>query len=59
MNNEWICPSHWRVVPAATRQLHAAAKRKAKRAKTLAALLVFLRIWRRAKRQAIEGASGI
>ncbi|TPL40635.1 hypothetical protein [Mesorhizobium sp. B2-4-6] len=56
---EWICADHWRAIPPATRQLHAAAKRKAKRVKTLMALLVFLRVWNRAKRQAIEGAAGI
>lgn len=59
LEEEWVCHDHWRAVPAATRRLLAAARRKVKRFKTLSALLVFSRIWRRAKRQAIEGAAGI
>ncbi|TGQ24448.1 hypothetical protein EN857_34195, partial [Mesorhizobium sp. M4B.F.Ca.ET.214.01.1.1] len=48
---EWICHDHWRAVPPATRRLLAAARRKVKRVNTLTALLVFSRVWRRAKRQ--------
>ncbi|TGP28257.1 hypothetical protein EN875_032395 [Mesorhizobium sp. M2D.F.Ca.ET.232.01.1.1] len=59
LEEEWICHEHWRAVPMATRRLLAAAKRKVKRVRTLTALLVLSRVWRRAKREAIEGAAGI
>lgn len=59
IGEEWICADHWKQVPRNLRTLHFAAKRKVRRTRTLSAMLVFIRVWNRCKRKAIEGAAGI
>lgn len=59
LNECWICAAHWREVPSALRRLHTAAKRKARHARTLFAVLVSVRVFARCKRRAIEAAAGV
>lgn len=57
--DEWICARHWPLVPAATRRLYSAAKRRLRKFRTKKCAAVASRLWRRCKREAIERAAGI
>lgn len=46
---EWICGDHWRGVPRITKRLYTRARRRCRPE-------VAYRIWRRARREALDGA---
>ncbi len=56
---EWICQTHWQLIPRADRILYFAARRKFRKHRTYRCGLVFTRLWRRCRKLAIEGAVGI
>jgi hypothetical protein len=59
LDSEWICQRHWSAVPLKLRRLHSASKRRVRKFRSRRCALGAVRIWRRCKAKAIEGAAGI
>jgi len=58
--DEWVCGRHWRLVDERVRALRGRVKRKANRIGWTPALIALdMRLWTRAKAQAIERAAGL
>lgn len=56
---EWICGPHWRPVSKRLKRLHAASKRRHRRAPDQATHARCDRVWALCKRHAIEAAGGL